>query len=124
MDKASFEGWVDKLSSIPGVNREYLYDLRLFDAIEVLSSGLGAVGVLFCLSRDDQRKLSEILGAMGSSAIIAANPLMGLVVMAVAGYSYFKKKQKLEGKALARGAAVAGMNADWFAVPGSPVWWS
>ena len=121
VDKASFESWVDKLSGIPGVNREYLYDLLSFDAFEVLSTGLGAVGILFCLSRDDQRKLSEILGAMGITAIISANPLMGLVVVAVTGYSYFKKKQKLEGKALAKGAAVAGISAALFAVLGLPI---
>ena len=121
VDKASFEGWVDKLSSIPGVNREYLYDLLSFDVFEVLSTGLGAVGILLCLNKDDQRKLSEILGAMGITAIISANPLMGLVVIAVAGYSYFKKKQKLEGKALAKGAAVAGISAALFAVLGLPI---
>ena len=121
MDKDAFGTWVDKLSSIPGVNREYLYDLLSFDVFEVLSTGLGALGILLCLSRDDQRKLSEILGAMGITAIISANPLMGLMVVAVTGYSYFKKKQKLEGKALAKGAAVAGVSAGLFAVLGLPI---
>ena len=121
VDKDSFGTWVDKLSSIPGVNREYLYDLLSFDVFEVLSTGLGAVGILLCLSKDDQRKLSEILGAMGITAIISANPLMGLMVVAVTGYSYFKKKKKLEGKALAKGAAVAGVSAGLFAVLGLPI---
>ena len=121
VDKSSFDGWVDKLSSIPGLNREYLYDLLSFDVFEVLSTGLGAVGILLCLNKDDQRKLSEILGAMGITAIISANPLMGLMVIAVTGYSYFKKKQKLEGKALAKGAAVAGISAGLFAVLGLPI---
>ena len=121
VDKDSFGTWVDKLSSIPGVNREYLYDLLSFDVFEVLSTGLGAVGILLCLSKDDQRKLSEILGAMGITAIISANPLMGLMVVAVTGYSYFKKKRKLEGKALAKGAAVAGVSAGLFAVLGLPI---
>ena len=121
VDKSSFDGWVDKLSAIPGVNREYLYDLLSFDVFEVLSTGLGALGILLCLSKDDQRKLSEILGAMGITAIISANPLMGLMVVAVTGYSYFKKKKKLEGKALAKGAAVAGVSAGLFAVLGLPI---
>ena len=86
----------------------------------------GAVGLLFALSKDDQEKLSEILGAMGISAIISANPLMGLSAIATTGYAYWKKKQsgeelKLETGAAAKGAAVAGVSAGLFMIMGLPI---
>ena len=74
----------------------------------------------------DQEKLSEILGAMGITAIISANPLMGLAAIATTGYAYWKKKQsgeelKLEKGAAAKGAAVAGVSAGLFMILGLPI---
>jgi len=121
LDRSGFDAWAKVLSaSIPGVKPSYLSDLLSVDAFEVLSAGLGSLAVLLCLSRDDQQKLSEILGAMGITSIIAANPLMGLAVIAVAGYSYFKKR-KIDLKSMAKGAAIAGVSAAVFAALGMPI---
>ena len=120
VDKSSFDSWADRLSTIPGVNREWLVDLLSFDAFEVLSAGLGAVGALFFLSREDQEGLARMLGSMGIVAIIGANPLMGLVVIALTGYAYFKKV-KIEKGDVAKGAVLAGVSAGIFAVLGLPI---
>ena len=121
VDRAGYDAWARAISSaIPGVKPSYLTDLLSVDSFEVLSAGLGSLAVLLCLSRDDQQRLSEILGAMGITSIIAANPLMGLVVIAVAGYSYFKQR-KLDLKLVAQGAAIAGVSAAVFATLGLPI---
>ena len=120
VDKGGFDSWADRLSAIPGVNREWLADLLSFDAFEVLSSGLGAVGALFFLSRGDKEALARVLGSMGIVVIIGANPLMGLVVIALTGYAYFKKV-KIDKGDMARGAVLAGVSAGLFAVLGLPI---
>ena len=120
VDKGGFDAWADRLSTIPGVNREWLVDLLSFDAFEVLSAGLGAVGALFFLSRDDQEGLARVLGSMGIVAIIGANPLLGLVVIALTGYAYFKKV-KIDRGDVARGAVLAGVSAGIFALLGLPI---
>jgi len=106
---------------IPGATRSWFYDLNSFDVAEVASSGLGVAASLFFLSKSDQEKLSELLGAMGITAIIAANPLLGLSAILVAAYSYFVKKHKIEGKRLVRGLGLAGVSAAIFAVFGLPL---
>ena len=58
---------------------------------------------------------------MGITAIIAANPLLGLSAILVAAYSYFVKKHKIEGKRLVRGLGLAGVSAAIFAVFGLPL---
>ena len=127
VDKSAYNEWAEAMSAaIPGVNKSWLYDLVSFDAFEVFGAGLGAVGLLFALSKDDQEKLSEILGAMGISAIISANPLMGLAAIATTGYAYWKKKRsgeelRLEAGAAAKGAAVAGVSAGLFMIMGLPI---
>ena len=120
VDKGNFDSWADRLSTIPGVNREWLVDLLSFDAFEILSAGLGAVGALFFLSRGDQEALARVLGSMGIVAIIGANPLMGLVVIALTGYAYFKKV-KIDRGDVAKGAVLAGVSAGIFALLGLPI---
>jgi hypothetical protein len=120
VDRTSFEQWADRIASaVPLVDRSHLVDLLSFDAFEVLATGLGAVGALFAFSQDDQQRLSEILGAMGIVAIIGANPLMGLVTVALAAYAFHKKR--LRGRSVVKGAAVASVSAALFAVLGLPM---
>lgn len=92
VSKESFDTWVNKFSVIPGVNRQYLYDLLSFDALEVLSSTLGVISVLFCLKKNDTKRLAEILGSMGIVSIISANPLMGIMIITTTAYAYMFKK--------------------------------
>ncbi len=121
LDRGGVEAWAETISAaIPGVKSSYLTDLVKVDSFEVLSAGLGSLAILLSLSRNDQQKLSEILGAMGITSIIAANPIMGLVVIAAAGYAYFKK-QKIDLRSVAQGAAIAGVSAAVFATLGLPV---
>lgn len=121
LDKASYDQWATKISeSIPFVSKDYLYDLLSFDALEVFSSALGAVAAIFFLNKNDQEKLSEILGAMGITSIISANPLMGVMTVAVAGYSYYKKKQKLDKVSVFKSGTVAAFSFGLFSILGLP----
>ena len=92
VSKENFASWVEALDWIPGVDRKYLYDLCSFDAMEILSTALGAVGVLFALKKEDQKMLAKILGSMSIVSILSANPIMGIFVIGAAGYAFKKKK--------------------------------
>lgn len=96
VSKENFEASVKALDWIPGVDRKYLYDLLSFDAMEILSTSLGAVGVLFALKKKDQKVLAELLGSMGISSILSANPIMGIFVIATAGYAYKIKSMEFD----------------------------
>ena len=121
-EKDDYDRWTDWAAEhIPGVDKEFLYDLLSFDAFEVLAAGLGSVAVIFALSSEDKRKLSEILGSMGIISIISANPIMGLAVIATTAYAYFVKKRELDGKALLAGGIVGGVSLTIFAVLGLPL---
>jgi hypothetical protein len=109
-----------------GVSKEWVYDLVSFDAFEVLSAGLGCAGLLFALERNDLEKLSELLGAMGITSILSANPLTGLAAIAVTAYAYRKKRDEgatnvVDGARVAKGAMVAGLTSATFALLGLPV---
>ena len=65
VSKENFESCVKNLDWIPGVDRKYLYDLCSFDAMEILSTALGAVGVLFALKKKDQGNAGGTFGKYG-----------------------------------------------------------
>lgn len=121
LDKADFNGWVDAIAGkIPGLDRRYLYDLASFDAMEVFAAGLSVVGVFFALKNEDMEKLAELLGAMGISSVIAANPIMGLTTIAVTAYAYWKHGP-MDVAVVVRGGGMTAVSAVIFTVLGFPV---
>lgn len=125
-DQAGFERFAERLESIPGVSKAWIYDAVSYDAFEVLSAGLGAVGLIFALQKDDLTRLSELLGSVGVVALITANPIMGLSIVATSGYAYWKAKNRgeelaFDRTAAVRGATLAGTSAAIFAVLAGPV---
>lgn len=119
-DKSNYDKSAEWVSgTIPGANKNWFYDLHSFDVFEILSTSLGFIGVIFYLKKDDQKKLSEILGSMGIISIIAANPLMGLAVIATTAYAYKNKKIKTENAI--KGAGQAGISLAIFNLLGLPI---
>lgn len=122
LDKASYDEWAEIIANwVPGLKKEYLCDILSFDAMEVFSTTLGAVAVVFVLKKDDQKRLAEILGSMGVVSITSANPIMGIVVTAVGAYAYVKEKKKIDKKAMATSASLAATSAVIFGALGLPI---
>lgn len=122
LDKEHFDAWVDALAGVvPGLDRQYLVDLASFDAFEVFSSTLGAVGLVFAIDRQDSKRIAEILGAMGIISIISANPLLGIVLIAMTSWAYVKKKIAVDKASIAKGGALAALSATIFYVLGLPI---
>ncbi len=121
-EKADYDQWSSWAAErIPGVDKEFFYDLLSFDAFELLASGLGAVALVFAFDADDKKKLSEILGSMGIISILSANPIMGLAVIATSAYAYFIKKRELDGRTFVSGGVIGAVSLGVFAVLGLPL---
>ena len=89
--------------------------------MEIFSTALGAVGVLFALSKKDQKMLAELLGSMGIVAILSANPIMGILVIGTAVYAYKKKKIELDKSAFSKSAATSTFAMTLFGVLELPI---
>ena len=117
LDQESFNVWADKIvSSVPFVNKSYLYDLLSFDAMEIVSVGIGAVSVFFCLNSQDKKRLSEIIASMGVVSIASANPIMAVFVIGISAYAYTVKKTKLEPSAFLKSASVSIVSCALFTI--------
>ncbi len=121
VDKTDFDRWASYYAgTIPGLDKRYFYDLFTFDALEIIATGLSVAAVCFALNKEDEKKLAEILGAMGASSITAANPLLGLATIFVTAYAYWKHGS-IDRSGILKGSALTVFSALMFSVLGMPV---
>jgi hypothetical protein len=121
LDPQSYSEWVERLTVIPGVDRDWLADGVSWDTLELLGAGMGTVACLLALNADEEKELGEMLGAMGITALWYANPLGALAVLCIVGYSYYQTRRLPDGRAAARGATVGLVSALLFQVLGLPL---
>jgi hypothetical protein len=119
LDQQNFDEWAHAIiDTIPGISKDYIYDLCSFDGMEVMSTGFGAVGAILCLKKEDKKRLSGVITAMGVQSVVAANPIMAIVVLSLVGYAYVVKKQEFDLKEAAKSGATTGLSAAVFACLG------
>ena len=73
-----------------GIPKDYFYKLNSYTAAELLGGVIGVVAMALCWNRADTEEFSKLVGGMGVSAIMGANPLL-LVVTVVALARAFHK---------------------------------
>lgn len=121
LEHADYNEWVEKISEIfPSISKKWLYDLTSFDALEITATGIGTVSAILMLNADDKKRFSEIIGSMSVSSIMGANPIMGLTLIALAGYAFFVKKKELDKSAFAKSAGLTMFSSIIFSVLGAP----
>ncbi|MDE2887123.1 MAG: hypothetical protein OXR72_02850 [Gemmatimonadota bacterium] len=92
-DKETFERVAGALESKFHIPRDWFYDLNTYDAAELLAGALGAVAVVFSWNRADTETFAKIVGGMGLSASISANPLLLLVTLVALARSFHRARQ-------------------------------
>lgn len=121
LEKASYDEWAEKIAHwLPGIDKKYLYDLLSFDAGEIASSAIGIIGIIFQLKKEDKKKLSKILGSMKIISLIKANLIMGICVIAITGWAFYKKNG-VDKTSFIQGNVLASSSVLIFSVLGLPL---
>ena len=89
-DKGTYDQVSEFLQSEFGIPKDWFYDLNSYDASERVIGATGVMGVALCWNRTDSENVAGLVGSMGTSAAISANPLL-LVVTVVALANAFQK---------------------------------
>ena len=89
-DKTTYDYVAETLTSNFHIPEAWFKDLITYDAAELLSSVIGIVALVFNWNRADTETFARLVGSIGVSAAISANPL-GLVVTVVALAKAFHK---------------------------------
>ena len=80
-NKEAFDAVASFLNETLGISRTWVKDMVTFTATEFIGAVLGAVALVLSWNKADIRRFSEIVGSLGLSALVGANPLMVMVTI-------------------------------------------
>ena len=118
-DKATFDSVAASLDDNFGISKEWFFDLVTYDASEVLGAVVGGLALAFRWNKADSKEFARIVGSTGLAAVVSANPMLGVVMVAALAKAF--AEAHAEGayedaiKGLLQGAA--GTGAAMAAVP-------
>ena len=110
-DKSTFDSVAGALESTFHIPKGWFYDLNTYDAAELLGSAVGAIAVVFSWNRADTETFAKLVGGMGLSAAISANPLLLVVTVVALARAFQKARQTGEYAEFADGLLKGGIGA-------------
>ena len=75
------------------ISKDWFYDLNTYDAAELLGASIGVVSLALHWNRADTETFSRLVGSMGMSATIGANPLLLVVTVVALAKAFHKAHQ-------------------------------
>ncbi|MBB3066010.1 hypothetical protein [Limibacillus halophilus] len=125
-DKGRYDAVAEGLQQTLGVSYEWLYDLATFTATEGIGALVGALALVLKWRQAQVKEFSEIVGALGVTAMVSLNPILAVVVVLGAARTYQLSQQKDAGKGalkgLLSGSASSGSLIATSLMIGGPVW--
>ena len=75
------------------ISKDWFYNLNTYDAAELLGASIGVVSLALHWNRADTETFSRLVGSMGMSATIGANPLLLVVTVVALAKAFHKAHQ-------------------------------
>ena len=111
-DQATYDSVAGMLKENFDIPKDWFYDLLTYDAAEVVGSVGGAMALIFRWNKADSKEFGRIVGSTGLAAVVSANPLLGVVMIAALAKAFAEARG--DGayedaiKGLAQGSAGTG----------------
>ena len=93
------------------IPKGWFYDLNTYDAAELLGGAVGAVALTFSWNRAQTATFARLVGGMGLSAAISANPLLLIVTVVSLAKAFHKAHETGEYAELIDGQLRGGVGA-------------
>ena len=110
-DGATFDRAAGALESAFHIPKRWFYDLTTYDAAELLGGAIGAVALTFGWSRAQTETFARLVGGLGLSAAVSANPLLLIVTVAALAKAFQKANATGEHAELVDGQLRGGVGA-------------
>ena len=107
-DQDTFSGLTDSLGSV-GIPRAWVKDLVSYDAAEIIGASVGVLALALNWNSDDVEQFAQIVGGMGLSAVVGANPLLLVVTVVALAKAYHTVRKTGDWKEFADGLARGGI---------------
>ena len=90
LGKATYDHVAEYLKTNLGIPGDYFYDLNSYGAAELIGGVTGVVATALCWNRADTEEFSKLVGGMGVSAVMGANPLLLIVTIVALAKAFHK----------------------------------
>ena len=107
-DQGTFSGLADTLGSL-GIPRDWLVDMVNYDAVELVGSSIGVIAIALNWNNEDVEEFSSLVGGMGLSAAVSANPLLLLVTIVALAKAFHIARKSGDWKEFSDGLARGGI---------------
>ena len=91
-DPATYERVASYLQSNFGISRAWFYDINTYNAAELLGGVIGVVATALNWNRADTKEFATLVGGMGVSAAMSANPLLLTVTVVALAKAFHKAR--------------------------------
>ena len=110
-DKETFDQIAEALESNFHIPQDWFRDLNTYDVPDLIGSSIGAVSVIFNWNSADTETFTRLVGSMGLSATVGANPLLLIVSVVALGRAFHKAHLTGEYVALTDGLLKGGLSS-------------
>ena len=110
-DKETYDLVSGFLQSNFGISKDWFYDLNSYDAPELLAGVIGAAALILSWNEKDTEKFAKLVGGMGVSAAISANPLLLTVTIISLARAFHKAELADENEKAVDGLLKGGIGA-------------
>ena len=110
-DKETFDQIAGALESDYHIPKSWFTDLVTYDVADLLGSTVGAVSLIFQWNSADTEAFTRLVGSMGLSATVGANPLLLIVSVVALGRAFHKAHLTGEYAALTDGLFRGGLSS-------------
>ena len=107
-DRDTFYGLANTLEGF-GISRDWLIDLVNYDAVELVGSSIGVVAIALNWNNEDIEEFTTIVGGMGLSAAVSANPLLLVVTIVALAKAFHTARKTGDWKEFTDGLAKGGI---------------
>ena len=95
-DYETYQTVAETLDSKFFIPKEWFYDLNTYDAADLLGGAIGVVALIFNWNRADTETFSKLVGGMGLSAVLSANPLLLIITVVALARAFHKARMSGE----------------------------
>ena len=107
-EQETFSELTDSLGRV-GIPREWVIDMVSYDAAEVIGASVGVLALALNWNSDDVEQFAQIVGGIGLSAVVGANPLLLIVTVVALAKAYHTARKTDDWKEFADGLARGGI---------------
>ena len=114
------------LSNTFHIPKPWFQDMLHINGVEVLGTSIGTIALALRWNKADTAEFSRLVGSLGVSAVVSANPALAVLALATLAGSFMQAREKGEYLEVVNGLAKGGVGTGIFLatsvlIPG-PVW--